>query len=1344
MIGDYWTDHPSMFWTTGNRHDYTWFFLLFNTRRPDGTRRDYFLNVYAYRNTWVNVARRFSLADRLYIGYVNGNKVYTATVPSNEYTILEWNPDTATYPWMYRRFVLGANVNGGESMKMMQANILIYSRGLSDSEISNIYTSNIISTSNLAVFLDPTFYNGTHYLDLSGNGRHGVGYRGVARIPDSRLWLYVVRGLHSDGYVHLRYFPIGSRVEFYDSGGSLVVAYVVSGTPNAVGLVADFPVSLPAGTYTVKVYTYVDYAIYQNDGTTRTTSVARHPPSSTARLAASVSNVQAIRYQVATDATFSNVVQDVSVPTTLNYVDATLPGSYGTYYVRVSVQLADGSWSDWSNAYTLRVDALQGSLTAGRFRLDVSGDPSVAYSLAYATGGAPSVALNVWLNATVVSLLPGTYSEVWWRVDVYSGATTAAEPPDPGYYTYMGTARPLSTHSYFVSSYYLYGLPTTYNWGYILRNLADNDAPYWARAVGGPPTNFALVYQSLVYLPQSGTYTFEVYSDKGVRLYVNGTLLIDGWSGRVWPASASITLNAGWYNVTVKMWQSRDFTAFLLGLTLPNGTAVRPLVPVKGIRMIPPPGGTQVFPTVPLALLANYVATSASGSVPVSLGAVGAVNVTLVAVDGYGFSVRLSTLVVFDAVRFRGIAPVKQRFTVGEQVSLTVDAVYAYDGTPFQGSVAFNDTLVKTQVGKYGYRVTSVSDGKYGLTKFYGNTTVSVIFDKLVVDAWFANAVNRQGAEVGVGNGTRVDYRTLVRLYARLRHAYDGLEVTSGSVSLGGVPAAYSGGYWVATLTTTAVGARTYTVVTSAQADTGAGFVDASPKFTVIWDALAVDLESCDVVLEVCTVRLSYVSDGAVAEGIVGLLGANTTAVVTSGGLARLSVYRLEANITSPHIAYGVSDSSGLVWSRYRNATLPIYKLVFDGVRVKSDNPLTLLRYVRMGNLRYVRYEARGTTAVNLTASAVLVNGRPYPATMRYGHTVLIGLSSTVEVYATQPVEVVSTSYASAPGFDVEVGLADSSNVTLATFKAGVLISSTAQKSRVFAWYSGTALGSRDMAFPSPPVVALLSYYCESSTTFVVYAGFVYMVGNYTRMSTADLKVTVPSCPASLHPYVYSPTQTVYVERYGATLGLLFRLLVTGELRVAVVGPLVPGSLLKYVYVSTPLAVEYALTDIRIYPYGTKGLTLRGFRGWTLSYSVSGVTVSGISVASDEFVVEVPIGVTLVITADPVSRTISIVSAAPPPPVAVVPAPSPVLGVPVPDASLLRPSLPTASSLVMYGVFLALAVAMYSVTRSLSTAVLVSGVIASVYAFAVRDLGVLPYAAVAIVLGVALHVSSRE
>jgi len=135
MIGDSWVDGPSIYFDTNNRIDYTWVAATFATRKPDGTRSYYGFSVFAYRNMWVNVARRFSISDRTYIGYVNGSKTYTATIPSTEKTVLEWNPDTATYPERYKRFVLGASVNGGENMKMMQYQLLIYSRALSDSEI---------------------------------------------------------------------------------------------------------------------------------------------------------------------------------------------------------------------------------------------------------------------------------------------------------------------------------------------------------------------------------------------------------------------------------------------------------------------------------------------------------------------------------------------------------------------------------------------------------------------------------------------------------------------------------------------------------------------------------------------------------------------------------------------------------------------------------------------------------------------------------------------------------------------------------------------------------------------------------------------------------------------------------------------------------------------------------------------------------------------------------------------------------------------------------------------------------------------------------------------------------
>jgi len=174
-----------VFWGTDNRYDYTSLNLLFVTRKPDGTRGYYGFSIYAYRNTWVNTAWRFSLSDRALVGYVNGTKVYTASVPSTEKTVLEWNPNTATYPQRYKQFVLGANVNCGGNMKMMQYQLLVYTRALSDSEIAWNYNYPDNPVRNgLVVWLqaDPAYVKDIdgdgvlEWIDLSGFGNRGKIY----------------------------------------------------------------------------------------------------------------------------------------------------------------------------------------------------------------------------------------------------------------------------------------------------------------------------------------------------------------------------------------------------------------------------------------------------------------------------------------------------------------------------------------------------------------------------------------------------------------------------------------------------------------------------------------------------------------------------------------------------------------------------------------------------------------------------------------------------------------------------------------------------------------------------------------------------------------------------------------------------------------------------------------------------------------------------------------------------------------------------------------------------------------------------------------------------------------
>jgi hypothetical protein len=142
--------------------------------------------------------------------------------------------------------------------------ILVYSRALSDSEIAQAYNNNVVSTSDLVLFLDATFYNGTRYIDLSGRGNHGVGYGGVSRVLSSRPHLYLVKGLHDDGLVHFRFFPVNTVVDVYNAATNrLVASFTIDGPANPAGLVEDYAVSLGPGSYRLAVYTTVYVQVAQ-------------------------------------------------------------------------------------------------------------------------------------------------------------------------------------------------------------------------------------------------------------------------------------------------------------------------------------------------------------------------------------------------------------------------------------------------------------------------------------------------------------------------------------------------------------------------------------------------------------------------------------------------------------------------------------------------------------------------------------------------------------------------------------------------------------------------------------------------------------------------------------------------------------------------------------------------------------------------------------------------------------------------------------------------------------------------------------------------------------------------
>lgn len=219
MIGDRWTDHPSTFHETNNLTSYTSLSVFWRARRPDGTAAGVVNSWLADVNRWVHMVRRFT-ATRAYGVWVNGVNRYNATVPADQMTVLEWNPDTATFPELYRRFVLGNSSRLIDFMNCMYGEVCIYSRALSPAEISSIYNNHVMDASGLALFIDPTFFDGTRYVDLSGNSRHGIPF-GTTRLESINKWIWTITNRYNDNMTHVL---IPANVHFViESPGGIIV-----------------------------------------------------------------------------------------------------------------------------------------------------------------------------------------------------------------------------------------------------------------------------------------------------------------------------------------------------------------------------------------------------------------------------------------------------------------------------------------------------------------------------------------------------------------------------------------------------------------------------------------------------------------------------------------------------------------------------------------------------------------------------------------------------------------------------------------------------------------------------------------------------------------------------------------------------------------------------------------------------------------------------------------------------------------------------------------------------------------------------------------------------------------
>jgi hypothetical protein len=131
--------------------------------------------------------------------------------------------------------------------------------------------------------------------------------------------------------------------------------------------------------------------------------------------------------------------------------------------------------------------------------------------------------------------------------------------------------------------------------------------------------------------------------------------------------------------------------------------------------------------------------------------------------------------VIWDKVQFT-LTVTNDRINVGTTPQISVSGKYAYDNSAFQGSYLLNDTLTKTTVGKWAFKVSSMTDNAYGLTAFDSNV-VEIIWDGLKISQYVVDLMNQ-------------------KIYVKAEYAYDGQPIANGNVSYAGLYALTNSTGW--------------------------------------------------------------------------------------------------------------------------------------------------------------------------------------------------------------------------------------------------------------------------------------------------------------------------------------------------------------------------------------------------------------------------------------------------------------------------------------------------------------------------------------------------------------------
>jgi len=1180
----------------------------------------------------------------------------------------------------------------------------------------SMFLQGYMNFSNMVFMVSPTFFNGTHYRDLAGGYYLPTSNLSNVFLMPTPSWYFnytIVRGIYSDGYVHLIYTPNITKINIYDMSGNLLYQIDFSTyVSNSFGMIEDLPINLSAGTYIISISSSLTFisgvpSMFPPSAINGlcVSSPCILPPSFTLKMLYTVdgSPVSNVFINVSTGSYYTTGYTDSFGNFLVNLPSSNSPISLNiTFFNGLTYTSLTTIPTPISSLYTINMKTVSASFY-------ISPNDTLAphlYTL-YTDG------VNDWLYIPSYDNFRfrdwGSFSIVLW-------AYTLDKPEYP---ITIGT----------VAISYL--SPSKWTLLLILFDANNNLVEYYGPTIGGLTPYILNNMVFTVNCSSGDVYAYsngnQIYYDNLISRYgkwvcplntagmsglsihgsVNG--LFKGFISSAIIYSRNISYTEV-YNIYAYNIINSSGLALLLDPTFYNGTYVLDLSGYNnygkgfdGISRIP---DNQSW----IYLIKNFTSDNL-----VHLRFFPN-NSVLYIYDFSGNLVKVIDFSLYSANPAGMVEDLPINLPAGNY-SLFLAFSYAFQRVQMNKPVTVYLTDFSTvtisppsKPGNYTYTFNKITPLNVNWT-----TSFWIYWDDVNISSFFSPR-----------------YPVYGKFWSDITNLPSNANFTAKYVSDGSsaTPFAF-----------TPSAPSCYSSV---------GVCSFSYYVYITNTTFSKSLTASFIIDDVFIRSYSLLDDGSVAP----------TAVASKydGALYNFTYkYYSDTNIFVTPSFYGYTFPVKFFGSNVYNISFTSFNGSTQLIRAIAESNVSITYSSLIGRLRF---QVSGSPSLYLyipnissRSFVVIVDGRLWSNYTYTSNVLRVFIPGTDVIIALDaPLTYPSSTYIAPSPLSAnawELGFIDNNNITNYTLRMGLLFNSSSVY--LFINYSNTIVNKSIPYLPAPIDISL-SWRCSGNrTTLYLYA--VYLVSNYTRYYLDSIYMDMSSCPSSLYLYYLVYNGSVFLERVGGTLGDFQRLLYTGETSITLQGPFYPGVLMRYITVSQPIVIEFVPpNNLSIYVNpGGKGVTLKNMRGWMLSYSVSGVSVSGVPITSDLAPLDIPTGLSLLVFVDSTSKTINIVQAAPPPvgyvytPTNTMPSLIVVPNITSPSAGFYFPD-PVSGVAIVFGIMASIAIAGARMTGSLGKGIIMASasglVIATLMYLVSGDTIYFAYVALGIIIGIAIRYAS--